>query len=107
MDNCWRVWTAYVPPMRTFLLTAMLLAAAIGAAEARGGHGFVGMPPGSIGNAGRMPETMSPGALPPPPMISAPSERMPASYGARYPDTETFTHDNVTEQQHLGRVILR
>jgi len=56
------------------------------------------MPPGSIGNGGRMPETMSPGALPPPPTISAPPERMPASDGARYPDTETFTHDNVPER---------
>src|SRR4030088_1647216 len=58
-----RTWTAYIPLMRTFLLTTILLAATIGAAEARGGHGFIGMPPGSIGNAGRMPETMSPGAL--------------------------------------------
>ena len=92
-----RTWTAYIPLMRTFLLTTILLAATIGAAEARGGHGFIGMPPGSIGNAGRMPETMSPGALPPPPTISAPSTRTPApsaSYGARYPDTETFAHDN-------------
>jgi len=84
--------------MRTFLLIAILLAATIGAAEARGGHGFIGMPPGSIGNGGRMPETMSPGALPPPPTISAPPKRMPASDGARYPDTETFTHDNVPER---------
>jgi hypothetical protein len=83
--------------MRTFLLTTILLAATIGAAEARGGHGFIGMPPGSIGNAGRIPETMSPGALPPPPTISAPSTWTPApstSYGGRYPDTETFAHDN-------------
>jgi hypothetical protein len=42
-------------------------------------------------------ETMSPGSLPPPPVISAPSERTPASDG-RYPDTETFTHDNVPER---------
>jgi hypothetical protein len=101
--NCKRVWTAYFPLMRTILLTTILLAATIGAAEARGGHGFIGMPPGSIGNAGRMPETMSPGALPPSPTISAPSAwtpAPPASYGARYPDTETFAHDagNVREQ---------
>jgi hypothetical protein len=101
--NCKRIWTAYFPLMRTFLLTTILLAATIGAAEARGGHGFIGMPPGSIGNAGRMPETMSPGALPPSPTISAPSAwtpAPPASYGARYPDTETFAHDagNVREQ---------
>src|SRR3979411_1338281 len=95
--NCERTWTAYIPLMRTFILTTILLAATIGAAEARGGHGFIGMPPGSIGNAGRTPETMSPGALPPTPPISAPSARTPApsaSYGARYPDTETFAHDN-------------
>jgi hypothetical protein len=95
--NCERAWTAYIPLMRTFLLTTILLAATIGAAEARGGHGFIGMPPGSIGNAGRIPETMSPGALPPPPTISAPSTWTPApstSYGGRYPDTETFAHDN-------------
>jgi hypothetical protein len=95
--NCERIWTAHIRLMRTFLLTTILLAATIGAAEARGGHGFIGMPPGSIGNAGRMPETMSPGALPPPPTISAHSARAPApsaSYGARYPDTETFAHDN-------------
>jgi len=99
--NCERTWTAYIPLMRTFLLTTILLAATIGAAEARGGHGFIGMPPGSIGNAGRMPETMSPGALPPPPTISAPSTWTPApsaSYGARYPDTETFDSGNVREQ---------
>jgi hypothetical protein len=94
--NCGRVGTAYMRAMRTLLLTAILLAATAGAAEARGGHGFIGMPPGSIGNAGRMPETISPGALPPP-TITAHSARAPApsaSYGARYPDTETFAHDN-------------
>jgi hypothetical protein len=95
--NCERIWTAYIPLMRTLLLTTILLAATIGSAEARGGHGSIGMPPGSIGNAGRMPETMSPGALSPPPTISAPSARTPApstSYGASYPDTETFGRDN-------------
>jgi hypothetical protein len=95
--NCGLNCTAHIPLMRTFLLTAIILAAATGAAEARGGHGFIGMPPGSIGNAGRMPETMSPGALPPTPTISAPSARTPApstSYGASYPDTETFGRDN-------------
>jgi hypothetical protein len=99
--NCGGNWTAYVSLMRNFLLTAILLAATMGAAEARGGHGFIGMPPGSIGNAGRMPETMSPGALAPAPTISAPSARTPApsaSYGARYPDTETFDSGNVREQ---------
>ena len=95
--NCGRIWTAYIPLMRTFLLATILLAATLGAAEARGGHGFIGMPPGSIGNAGRMPETMSPGTLPPSSTIYASSARTPApseSYGARYPDTETFAPDN-------------
>src|ERR1700730_4839137 len=100
--NCERAWTAYIPLMRTFLLTTVLLAATIGAAEARGGHGFIGMPPGSIGNAGRMPETMSPGALPPSSTISEPSARTPApsDLGARYPDTEMFApdHSNIMEQ---------
>src|SRR5258708_13696341 len=91
--NCERTWTAYIPLMRTFLLTAILLAATMGAAEARGGHGFIGMPPGSIGNAGRMPETMSPGALAPAPTISAPPARTPApspSSAPRQPTTPTF-----------------
>jgi len=57
--------------------------------------------PGSIGNGGRMPETMSPGALPPPPTISAPSAPMAppsASYGGRYPNTETLSRDRVESQ---------
>jgi hypothetical protein len=57
--------------------------------------------PGSIGNGGRMPETMSPGALPPPPMISAPSTPVAppsASYGARYPNTETLSRDRIESQ---------
>ena len=46
-----------------------------------------------------MPETMSPGALPPPLPISPPSASRPsvpapsASYGARYPDTESLARD--------------
>ena len=57
--------------------------------------------PGSIGNGGRMPETMSPGALPPPPTISAPSTPAAppsASYGGRYPNTETLSRDRVESQ---------
>jgi len=57
--------------------------------------------PGSIGNGGRMPETMSPGALPPPPTISAPSTPVAppsASYGVRYPNTETLSRDRVESQ---------
>ena len=57
--------------------------------------------PGSIGNGGRMPETMSPGALPPPPTISAPSTPVSppsASYGGRYPNTETLSRDRIESQ---------
>lgn len=57
--------------------------------------------PGSIGNGGRMPETMSPGALPPPPTISAPSAPVAApsaSYGGRYPNTETYSRDRIESQ---------
>ncbi len=57
--------------------------------------------PGSIGNGGRMPETMSPGALPPPPTISAPSTPVAppsASYGGRYPNTESYSRDRIESQ---------
>ena len=57
--------------------------------------------PGSIGNGGRMPETMSPGALPPPPTFSAPSAPVAppsASYGGRYPNTETLSRDRIESQ---------
>ena len=58
--------------------------------------------PGSIGNGGRMPETMSPGALPPPaPIVSAPSAPAvapSASYGARYPNTESYSRDRIESQ---------
>lgn len=57
--------------------------------------------PGSIGNGGRMPETMSPGALPPPPTISPPAAPAPvpsASYGGRYPNTQSLARDRVESQ---------
>ncbi len=56
--------------------------------------------PGSIGNGGRMPETMSPGALPPPPTISAPSAPSApiTSYGSRYPSTESYSRDRIESQ---------
>jgi hypothetical protein len=54
------------------------------------------LPPGSIGNGGRMPETMSPGALPPPPTISAtPAPTPSASTGSRYPNTESLSRERV------------
>lgn len=54
--------------------------------------------PGSIGNGGRMPETMSPGALPPPPTI-VPSSPSPApAWGGRYPDTQSLSRERIESQ---------
>ena len=46
---------------------------------------------GSIGNGGRMPETMSPGTMPPPSTFgpSAPQSTPSTSYGAQYPAGES------------------
>src|SRR5262249_49251583 len=77
--------------MRSYLLIPFLVVLAAGAARAQ-------YAPGSIGNGGRMPETMSPGALPPPPTISRPPAPAPApstSLGARYPNTESMARDRV------------
>ena len=68
-------------------ITACLIAGSVaGPAMAR-------LAPGSIGNGGRLPETMSPGALPPPPTsFSSAHESTPlTSYGARYPDTGSYS----------------
>jgi hypothetical protein len=57
--------------------------------------------PGSAGNGGRMPETMSPGALPPPPTMPPPSSPAPApssSYGSRYPNTESLSRERVQSE---------
>lgn len=63
--------------------------------------------PGSVGNAGRMPETMSPGALPPPLPISPPSA--PAapspSAGARYPNTETLSRERIESRGYKVQQI--
>jgi hypothetical protein len=62
--------------------------------------------PGSIGNGGRMPETMSPGALPPPPTISAPAARAPApsaSYGGRYLNTESLSRERISRKAIASR----
>ena len=74
--------------MRTYLILALAFVTATGTPA------LAQYAPGSIGNGGRMPETMSPGALPPPPTISAPSTPVAppsASYGGRYPNTETLS----------------
>ena len=66
--------------------------------------------PGSIGNGGRMPETMSPGALPPPPTMPAPSVSTPApsaSYGGRYPDTESLSRDRIQSEGYRVKNITR
>lgn len=68
------------------------------------------LPPGSIGNGGRMPETMSPGALPPPPTVPAPSISTPApsaSYGGRYPNTESLSRDRIQSEGYRVRSIDR
>ena len=79
--------------MRPFLIALALLTLATPA--------FAQYAPGSIGNGGRMPETMSPGALPPPLPISPPAYSSPspsASYGGRYPNTESLTRDRIESQ---------
>ena len=60
------------------LACGISLVAAAGAASAQ-------LVPGSIGNGGRMPDTMSPGALPPPPVappapVMAPPAPQPNTY---------------------------
>lgn len=67
--------------MRTPLLTGVIVMALVAAA----GSAFGQLVPGSIGNGGRMPETMSPGALPPPPVappapVMAPPPSQPNTY---------------------------
>jgi hypothetical protein len=88
--------------MRPLLLFPLALVIAAGPALAQ-------YAPGSIGNGGRMPETMSPGALPPPPTMSAPSPApAPAtSYGARYPNTESYARDRIESQGYQVDSITR
>jgi hypothetical protein len=63
------------------------------------------MAPGSIGNGGRMPETMSPGALPPPPAsITTSRPSAPAtSLGSQYPNTQSLTRDRIESQGYTVR----
>jgi hypothetical protein len=68
------------------------------------------LPPGSIGNGGRMPETMSPGALAPPPTIVGPTTSAPqpsASYGGRYPNTESLSRDRIQSEGYRVKSINR
>jgi hypothetical protein len=80
--------------MRTILVTALAIVTLATPALAQ-------YAPGSIGNGGRMPETMSPGALPPPPSMPAPSVSTPApsaSYGGRYPNTESLSRERIQSE---------
>lgn len=96
-----------MPSMRHHLLALVLAVSfAPGLAQAQ-------YAPGSIGNAGRMPETMSPGALPPPlpvtpPASSSPSTGAPAtSYGSRYPNTESLSRERIESQGYRVQQIDR
>ena len=87
--------------MRTLLVAALLISTLATPALAQ-------YAPGSIGNGGRMPETMSPGALPPPPTISAPSVSTPApsaSYGGRYPNTESLSRERIQSEGYRVQKI--
>ena len=87
--------------MRTILVTALAIVSLATPALAQ-------YAPGSIGNGGRMPETMSPGALPPPPTMPAPSVSTPApsaSYGGRYPNTESLSRERIESEGYRVRKI--
>lgn len=67
--------------MRSTLPAFVLVMTVVAAADTANGQ----LVPGSIGNGGRMPDTMSPGALPPPPVappapVMAPPASQPSSY---------------------------
>jgi len=83
--------------MRPFLVALALLAGTVPA--------FSQYAPGSIGNGGRMPETMSPGALPPPPTSVTPSVSSPpaTSLGSQYPNTQSLTRDRIESQGYTVR----
>jgi hypothetical protein len=89
--------------MRTILVTALAIVTLATPALAQ-------YAPGSIGNGGRMPETMSPGALPPPPTMPAPSVSTPApsaSYGGRYPNTESLSRERIESEGYRVRKITQ
>jgi hypothetical protein len=78
--------------MRTLLLSSLIVLAISGSAMAQYARG-------SVGNGGRMPETMSPGALAPP-ATDIPSYSSPplTSYGAAYPRTEPYAGTGMPSQ---------
>jgi hypothetical protein len=81
--------------MRTTTLLAMVALALLSSPA------MAQLVPGSVGNGGRMPETMLPGAMPPPATMPAPSSPSPppsASYGNRYPNTESLSRDRIESQ---------
>jgi len=87
--------------MRSFLIVTLAVVTLATPALAQ-------LPQGSIGNGGRMPETMPPGALPPPPTIVAPTTPAPqpsASYGGRYPNTESLSRDRIESEGYRVRKI--
>ena len=89
--------------MRTLLVTALVIVTLATPALAQ-------YAPGSIGNGGRMPETMSPGALPPPSNMPAPSISTPApsaSYGGRYPNTESLSRDRIQSEGYRVQKMTR
>src|SRR4029077_13951737 len=91
-----------IASMRTHLIIALAFVIATGSPA------LAQYAPGSIGNGGRMPETMSPGALPPPPTLSAPAPVAPsASYGSRYPNTESYARDRIESRGYRVKQITR
>ena len=81
--------------VRPALLFALFALSLPGAAAAQ-------MAPGSIGNAGRMPETMSPGAAPPPPMPQAMPVQPPP---APWPNTPSMARDRVQGEGYTVRKV--
>src|SRR6188472_2847274 len=88
--------------MRTLLFALGFMISAAGAGHAQ-------YAPGSIGNGGRMPETMSPGALPPPPTItpSAPSSPPATSLGSQYPNTQSLSRERIQADGYRVRSMTR
>ena len=76
--------------MRPTLLAVTVVVAMVVAAETAGAQPV----PGTIGNAGRMPETMSPGAQPPPSMPPP----TPAPAIQPYPNTQSLSRDRIENQ---------